>query len=127
MRGYHAHALRCNAELASRLAKLIPRLASPHDGEVVATVHAVRRTLQTAGLDLHDLARALTTSTPIDDVPQDDWLAVARWRRDHGQTLNDRERQFIIDMIAWCRWGEPTARQRAWLAAIADRIEKSAA
>jgi hypothetical protein len=41
------------------LQKLVPLLASDNDGEVVATVHAIRRALKAAGLDLHDLAKHL--------------------------------------------------------------------
>ena len=47
--------------LGPKLAKLIPRLASDHDGEVVATVAAIRRTLQAGGADLHDFAGAVQT------------------------------------------------------------------
>jgi hypothetical protein len=43
-----------------RLAKLIPRLTSPHEGEVIATVAAIERTLIADGLDIHDLTAALT-------------------------------------------------------------------
>jgi hypothetical protein len=46
----------------SKLAKLIPRLASNHDGEVIGTVAAIRRVLTSEGRDLHDLAAALTES-----------------------------------------------------------------
>ncbi len=46
------------------LARLIPRLASPHDGEVVATARAIERTLKAQKLDLHDLAAALIGATP---------------------------------------------------------------
>ena len=45
------------AAVAERLGKLIPRLASDHDGEVTATVAAIGRTLTGVGLDWHDLAR----------------------------------------------------------------------
>ena len=41
------------------LKKLIPRLASEHDGEVVATVRAIQRTLHRHGYDLNDLANHL--------------------------------------------------------------------
>jgi hypothetical protein len=40
-----------------KLALLIPRLASEFDGEIVATVRAIRRVLSASGNDLHDLAR----------------------------------------------------------------------
>lgn len=38
-----------------KLGKLFPRLASDHDGEVVATARAIIRTLESAGSSLHDL------------------------------------------------------------------------
>ena len=46
-------------EVRDKLAKLVPRLASDQDGEVVATVAAIRRVLQSAALDLHDLAETI--------------------------------------------------------------------
>lgn len=52
------------AAIAPKLGKLIPRLASDHDGELIATISAIRRTLDAAGLDLHDLAE--TISAPAD-------------------------------------------------------------
>jgi hypothetical protein len=45
--------------LSARLGKLIPRLASDADGEVIATVRAIQAALVAKGLDLHDLAAAL--------------------------------------------------------------------
>lgn len=48
------------SDTAAKLSRLLPRLASDHDGEVVATARAVRRALDGAGLDLHDLAGRLT-------------------------------------------------------------------
>lgn len=44
------------APVAAKLGKLIGRLGSDHDGEVVATGRAIQRTLVGAGLDLHALA-----------------------------------------------------------------------
>ena len=54
------------AGITERLGKLVPRLASNHDGEVVATVAAIGRTLQSAGLDWHDLAQRIATPTIFD-------------------------------------------------------------
>ena len=42
--------------IADRLSKIIGRLASDHDGEIIAAAGAIRRTLQSAGHDLNDLA-----------------------------------------------------------------------
>lgn len=52
------------APVTDRLTKLIPRLASDHDGEVVATARAIGRTLTNAGLDFHALAGALQEPEP---------------------------------------------------------------
>lgn len=48
-----------SAECAAKVAKMIPRLASDHDGEVVATVKAIVRVLESGGATLHDLAAAI--------------------------------------------------------------------
>lgn len=57
------------ADTADRLVKLLPRLASEHDGEVVATARAIGRTLAAAGMDWHALAAAVTgkgSAAPFD-------------------------------------------------------------
>lgn len=51
-----------------RLTKLLPRLASDHDGEVVATVAAIRRTLDADGADLHALADLLGNAVRQDEL-----------------------------------------------------------
>ena len=43
----------------ARVAKLVPSLGRDNDAEVLATVRAIGRALQGAGLDFHDLAGAL--------------------------------------------------------------------
>ena len=47
------------ADTAAKLAKILPRLASEHDGEILATVRGISRTLAAAGLDWHALAAAI--------------------------------------------------------------------
>lgn len=46
------------------LARLIPRLGSPFDHEVVATARAIERTLKSQKLDWHDVAAAVTAQAP---------------------------------------------------------------
>jgi hypothetical protein len=46
------------------LGQLIPRLGSPFDGEIVATVRAISRTLKSQKLDWHDVAAAVTAQAP---------------------------------------------------------------
>ena len=53
-------------EIRTKISKLIPKLASDQYGELLATVSAIRRTLERSKLDLHDLAAAIeTTAAPI--------------------------------------------------------------
>jgi hypothetical protein len=46
------------------LARLIPRLGSPFDHEVLATARAIERTLKSQKLDWHDVAAAVTAQAP---------------------------------------------------------------
>ena len=50
------------ADIAPTIAKLLRLLASDKDGEIVASVHALRRVLGSANLDLHDLASVVEFS-----------------------------------------------------------------
>ncbi len=72
------------AETIERLQKLIPRLASDHDGEVIATVHAISRVLSAAQLDWHDLARAVQPPKPpnVFEVDLDECMRRATERPD---------------------------------------------
>jgi|SRR5665213_3374796 len=47
-----------------KLAPLVRMLSAPHDGEVLATVAAIRRTLAADKQDLHDLARLIERELP---------------------------------------------------------------
>jgi hypothetical protein len=46
------------------LTRLIPRLGSSFDHEVVATARAIERTLKSEKLDWHDVAAAVTAQAP---------------------------------------------------------------
>jgi hypothetical protein len=46
-------------DTAKRIADLVRRLSSPHDGEVVATMRALQRVLEANGLDIHAIADPL--------------------------------------------------------------------
>ena len=52
------------APLATKLANFIRLLSSDKEGELIATAHAIRRTLKAAGSDIHALAEpTFSTST----------------------------------------------------------------
>jgi hypothetical protein len=54
-----------SGSLTAQIAKMLPRLASDFDGEVVATARALERILKSAGKDWHDLG-AHITAPPIE-------------------------------------------------------------
>ena len=105
------------ASLHPRLSRLIPRLASDSEGEVIATVRAIRNVLGKAGLDLHDLAAGL----PIPPPEPDDWEAALRFVAQEMDALNDSEARFIRNLRLFASAGTgwaPTSRQAQWLEAI---------
>ncbi len=99
-----------------QLGKLIPRLGSEFDGEVIATARAIERTLKAAGRDWHDLANALR-------APPTDWRSVARFCADHQGQLSARELDFIISIS---RLPRITEKQANWLRDIASRLRAAA-
>jgi hypothetical protein len=124
--------------VAEKLSKLIPRLATNHDGEIVATVAAIGRTLQSAGLDFHDLAAALREEpsppevvVPYRDREPDaqppmgsDWISAACWCRDADDgRLTPWERSFVRSLLDQLRRKpRPSARQARVLNDIFRRL-----
>jgi len=62
---------------------LLPRLASDHDGEVIATVRALDRVLRRAGMDWHDLVKAVQFPEVVEEETFD-LLSMAEWLHDHA-------------------------------------------
>jgi hypothetical protein len=134
--------------VADKLGKLLKLLSSPRDGEVVAAARAILRTLEGAGADIHELAariegRKLSQAEMqlIYDAAYADGKNAAA--ADVGFTsvdpptfyemaceivckangrLNEREEEFVADMVRWCAWREPSEKQAKWLHAIYYRI-----
>ena len=119
--------------IVPKIAKLIPRLATNHDGEVVATVRAIERTLKSSGLSFHDLAGALEREPATRVVYRDwapscptTWHELALWCAEHDEgRLRQHERDFVDDMVddLVCD-GEPTEKQAAWLRALYRKLRK---
>jgi hypothetical protein len=109
------------ATSAATLGKLIPLLASDHDGEVVATARAIDRVLKSSGRDWHDLAASICLPVPAPNV---DWRREARFCAGHAKRLSERELDFIASLARWR--GEPSQKQRQWLRNIADRLRGGA-
>ncbi|MEH3108998.1 MAG: hypothetical protein PGN22_02705 [Agrobacterium cavarae] len=116
-----------------RLGKLFPRLASDHDGEVVATARAIIRTLEKSGSSLHELAaemqpkikfvdrvvycdkpepkkarakkKAEPPPPPVPDRVKVDWEEVTRWapRLLDECDLNVKEKSFVSQVHEWAK------------------------
>ena len=106
-------------------------LSSIADGEVVLARNAMMRLVQSTGSDLHGLAQVLVDGLipetriifkdrpPSAELPARD---IARWcleRFENGACHGQYQKNFVRDMTM--RWGDPTEKQRAWLANIHAR------
>ena len=112
--------------IAPTVAKLIRLLSSDRDGEVVASVRAMRRVLAAAGLSLHDLADAIELPDQTSHGGKfDDWRVMAKACARCPHLLSEREISFVRTMTRWR--GKPSRKQSEWLQAIYDRITEAAA
>jgi hypothetical protein len=78
------------AEIATKLAKIIPRLATEHEGEVINAVGAISRILVGAGLDWHVLAKVIKEAGSPETAPFD-WSEVADFDPDQAAPPHHRE------------------------------------
>jgi hypothetical protein len=116
------------------LAKLIRLLASDIDGEVLATVRALGRTLKASSGDFHDLAglvEAPSTSPEAkfhdhfdDDDETEPWQRMVDACADQPDRFTSREWKFIQSMQRW--YGPPTPKQYDWLIALFERVREAA-
>ena len=119
------------ADCIEKLSLLIPRLGSDSDGEIVATVLAIGRTLAAAGLDFHDLTDRLTESRnlppaiipePDEHMTADEYLNAVEVLLEKGSWINEKELDFLQNMQAWTVKGfRPSEKQRLWIATILER------
>ncbi len=116
-----------------KIAKLVRLLGSDKPGEVVAAAAAIGRTLKSNGRDWHDLSHACehisvrAASRVVRPAPTA-FGDLARFCRDNDRgRLGPAERQFVLDMVRRGFNWSPTAKQRAWLDAIAVRLQQEAA
>src|SRR5688572_3970247 len=89
------------APIALRLGQLIRLLSSDKDGEVVAAVRAIDRTLKAAGADIHALADLVERPpTPVGyRPPPRNPSAPPKWAK-----LTLDERQAFLDRVRFAEW-----------------------
>ncbi len=113
-------------ETLRRVAAIIPRLGSDHDGEIIAAAKALERTLASANHGFSDLADAILPPPPITPPlkkPATDWKQAARWCAVYGVgVLTDRELEFVDDLAASKGFRTLSVRQDAWLASILSKL-----
>jgi len=126
--------------------KLIRLLSSSNDGEALAAVHALQRVLREEGSDIHELAArieglsqaemkklydagfrkgksAATAATPdFSNVGPSFYEMACEIQHKGDGRLNQRETNFIDDMVRWCARREPTEKQAKWLHVIYYKI-----
>jgi hypothetical protein len=136
-----------------KLGKLIKMLSSSNDGEVVAAAHAIMRTLEAEGADIHTLAErvegrklsqaemqriydkafaagkqsaAEQQQPAFHDVTNElSWHAIACECVRSSRLRDQKERDFVADMVRWTvRGGEPTEKQAKWLRSIYVRVRR---
>lgn len=123
------------AEIAPKLAKIIPLLASPRDQEALAALRALRRALEIAGADIHQFTDIIVASLPQPlrqsqaekqppprpnlkrDYP---WQEIAVWCLNVAEVLSDTESGFLRSMTY--KVDAPTYRQEAWLYGLYKRF-----
>jgi hypothetical protein len=137
------------APIGDKLGKLLRLLSSSHDGEVVAAARAIDRTLKSVGLDVHALADGIATDKkfteadaleiyqkgvdagrraaeqrqPVFRDVDPSWHAIACECMHSGRLRDEREKDFVADMVRWTvRGGEPTEKQAKWLRSIYVRV-----
>jgi hypothetical protein len=127
-------AAECIAPLAPKLGPLLGNLASDHEGEILASVRAIRRLLERNGLSLNDLGRALEAQPVVQVVYQerepnakhatDDWFEMARHCLANAEWLSEKEHDFVRTMVRILRrqGTQPTPKQAAWLKDIFDQL-----
>ena len=117
------------ADIRKKVALLVPRLGSDFEGEVVATVRAIGRTLAADGHDLHDLADAVrgdVLRAATRTVNNPDWRSTVRFIRLYGAgLLSPWEAEFIESLAAMpAHWRRLSPKQEGRLDAIAERMRE---
>ena len=110
--------------IVAKLERLIPRLASNHDGEVLATARAIVRVLHAGERDLHDLAAtiaSLASATRDDEPATTVWRDKAERLLRRQADLTARETEFLRSIL---RFRRLSSKQRAWLDGIAAKVRR---
>jgi hypothetical protein len=124
-----------------RIAKLVRLLASDRDGEVLAAVAALKRTLAAGGADINDMAAAMVVglaprspakpkqqqptrwAPPAPDTTY--WESMAWWAHFYRQHLSTSDREYVAGTLLGENFdcGRADASMMHRLRNIVDKIE----
>jgi len=111
-----------------KIAAIIPRLGSDHDGEALAAARAIGRTLATAHCGFTDLAEVLAPAARPAVAARHasqpkPWKHVAMWCAQYGANiLSEREMEFVDSLLRSTSFRTLSPRQLAWLEAIQSKL-----
>jgi hypothetical protein len=112
--------------LPLKIPKLISRLSSDSDGEVIATISALRRVLESAGLDFHDLADQLAGGkyevSQHEKTEPAGWHIMVNFCMEHREFLSDWENKFMSGVLRWK--GSITEKQLQKITTIFEDLQE---
>jgi len=102
--------------LEQRIAMTIRLLASDRDGEIIAAVHALRRTLASAGTDLNGLARGIENLGKGTSISNEERKKIWDTAVQHTENRLHGADEFIDKVASQVPWDrEPTERMHKYL------------
>jgi hypothetical protein len=116
---------------ATRIGQLLRlALSTGHDGEALAAIAALKRSLASADIDLHDVAVAVETglrTAPAPTAPaapagrwgapapsRDDWQSMAWFCHHHRYDLRSEDREFIEECLLGTAFRETDDQVMSW-------------
>jgi hypothetical protein len=108
-------ARRLDADAATKLAKVLALLGSPHDGERASAGLLADRIVRAAGLSWADVIVVADDN----DTPPPGHRELAVWLLQRLPNLGERDREFLSTMSTW--WREPSLKQIRWLDGLRAR------
>lgn len=116
-----------------RLQKLLRMLSSDSDGEALAAVRALDRSLKAVGKSFDDLASMLVGKLVLVEPPKTlstHYSDACKWiLANHGADLTEKEKGFILDIQRRFKFNidfKPSDKQATWFGLIVKRLAEKA-
>jgi hypothetical protein len=116
---------RAGPDFLSRLVKLLGMCGSAFDGERANAARLADQLVRQSGLTWNDVISGLPASVMPNTSADEDWHELHMFCLTRAGCLRGREREFLDSLKSWR--GELTPKQRDWLMAIYERLQRNAA